>query len=249
MAKRSTNSKAPSPPLITKKSGYVAFLDILGFKELLMKPTHAKIIEEMVEALRQRVEYDEKHYTYLSYISISDSIIITADDGQGLGLVRKIAQVQTALLKQGFAVRGAISHGPILTYSGTMGRNIFGKTYLNAYQAEQALAVYPRVVLESEDTANKIWEDIKEETDRSVSTYISRDKSDGIWFVNQFSSQVIGRNSKVLKNRKKAEEERAVFAAKIKAALTGTEEEPRAHMKWRWLNRHLLDKLPTEEAP
>src|SRR5579863_7754418 len=148
MAKKSKTTKSPPVPLISKKAGYVAFLDILGFKELLSKPNHAKIIEEMVEALRQRVEYDEKNYTYLAYISISDSVIITADDGQGLGLVRKIAQVQTALLKQGFAVRGAIAHGQILSYAGTMGRNIFGKTYLNAYQAEQSLAVYPRVVME-----------------------------------------------------------------------------------------------------
>ncbi len=138
----------------------------------------------------------EKHHAYLAYISISDSIIITAGEGQELGFVRKNAQAQTALLKQGFAVRGAISYGTVPTYNGKMGRNIFGKTYLNAYQAEQALAVYPRVALESEEAANKVWEDIKEETDRSASTSISRDKSDGIWFVNQFSSKVIGRNSK-----------------------------------------------------
>ncbi len=100
MAKK--NSTKALGSLISKKTGYVAFLDILGFKELLSKPNHAKIIEEMVEVLRQRVEYDEKNYAYLAYISISDSIIIAADDGQGLGLVRKIAQVQTALLNQGF---------------------------------------------------------------------------------------------------------------------------------------------------
>jgi len=249
MASKSRALKSADTSLISKKSGYVAFLDILGFKELLSKPNHAKIIGDMVDALRERVEYDEKHYTRLAYISISDSIIITADDGEGLGLVRKIAQVQTALLKQGFAVRGAISHGPILTYSGTMGRNIFGKTYLSAYQAEQAMAIYPRVVLEHEETANKIWADIKEETDRSASTYMSRDKSDGVWFVNQFSSQVIGRNSKALRNRDRAEEERAIFAGKIKLALAETENDPRAHMKWRWLNRHLADKLPLEEKP
>jgi len=80
----------------------------------------------MVSALRARVEYDEKHYTQLKYIAISDSIIITAKQGMGACAGPKIAQVQTALLKQGFAVRGAISFGKVLTYNGKMGRNIFG---------------------------------------------------------------------------------------------------------------------------
>ena len=240
-------AKTTSAALLSNATGYVAFLDILGFQELLEKPNHAKIIEDVVEALQKRVEYDAKHWTTLRYIAISDSIIITADKGKGWGLVRKIAQVQNALLKQGFAVRGAIPYGPILTYEGTMGRNIFGKTYLHAYKSEGVLAIYPRVVLVNEEIADLIWEDIEGETDRRVSTYIARDKADGIWFVNQFCSQVIGRNSQTARNRQTAEEDRVEFEKRIKQALKDTEAEPRSHMKWRWLSKQLNERLPATE--
>lgn len=165
----------------------------------------------------------------------------------GLALVRKIAQVQTALLKQGFAVRGAIASGKILTYSGQMGRNIFGQTYLKAYTAEQGLALYPRVVADSDATATAIRQDIKDETVRRSSTDIRRDDHDGIWYVNQFSSQVIGSKAKFASNRTKAAQERVAFEAKIKQGLKETASEPRANMKWRWLRGELDFQLPEAE--
>jgi len=164
-----TRRQTSSEPTLANANGYVAFLDILGFTALLKKPDHEEIIGRVVQTLQKRVNYDSKHTTGLRYLAISDTIIITAEDGKGWALVRKIAQVQTALLRQGFAVRGAISYGPVLSYDGNnMGRNIFGKTYLAAYEGEQKLAVYPRVVTTDEDVADQIWDDIKEETERKV---------------------------------------------------------------------------------
>jgi hypothetical protein len=54
MASKRTSKRAEAK-LLHNATGYVAFLDILGFRELLEKPNHASIIEEVVDALQRRV--------------------------------------------------------------------------------------------------------------------------------------------------------------------------------------------------
>lgn len=138
---------------VQKTKGYVAFIDILGFGELLKDEKFQAKVELIVKRLRSRAEYDGKNYPGIKYIAISDSIIITAEHDEGYALVRKIGQVQNSLLKIGLATRGGMSFGEIFTYSGDTGKNIFGKTYLDAYDAERKFAIYPRVVIDEKAKA------------------------------------------------------------------------------------------------
>jgi len=73
-----------------------------------------------------------------------------------------------------------------------------GQTYLKAYMAEQGLALYPRVVADNDATATAIRQDIKDENCAPFFNILRRDRSaTGIWYVNQFSSQVIGSTGQV----------------------------------------------------
>jgi hypothetical protein len=225
-------------PLV-RSSGYIAYIDILGFQKLLDDKKFEVKIAEIVDRLRSRIEFDGKNYPSLSYLAISDTIIIAAERDEGHVLVRKIGQLQNTLLKLGFATRGAVAFGPTLTYDGKGGRNIFGKTYLSAYHGEQNLAIYPRVVVL--DTAiSELKTDIEAATTRTLNTYLLTD-TDGVRFVNQFSSDLIGQESRLKSNRDRAAQNCEQFSNAIDHGLSS--EEPRIKMKWRWLNRQFEQQL------
>lgn len=219
---------------------FVAYLDILGFTEMLASKGFATKIARVVKRLQSRAEFDGKHHPTLRYLAISDTIIITADKGDGFWLIRKICQVQTALLKAGFATRGAVSFGPLLTYEGDIGRNIFGKTYLQAYEAEQRLAFYPRVVV-LDDAHEEIRADHALSSSRnSISTYILTDL-DGVRFVNQFSSDVIGLNAKMSATRRKSKEHCELLSDHLDIGLSNST--PRGKLKWQWLQNQFHTQL------
>lgn len=232
---------SPKDALLKRKNQYVAFLDILGFQELLYRADYAQTIEKLVAALKRRMDFDGKHYPGLRYLAISDSIIITAERGGGRALVRKIAQVQTALLREGFCVRGAVNFGRILTHEGVAGRNLFGRAYVKAYQSERDLAIYPRVVV-LQNCHARLTDEVRNGSTQPLATYIRSDV-DGVHFVNQFSSQIIGLRAKSSRNRTTARRDRERFRAQIKRALKETAANPKANMKWRWLSSQLDSNL------
>lgn len=167
-------SDKPGDSPLRKVTCYTAFIDILGFKELLDSSRFEEKIEAIVDKIRSRIRFDGRVYPSLNYLAISDTIIITAEEQKGALLLRKVGQIQTTLLKLGYATRGGISFGENLVYSGDIGRNIFGKAYVSAYQAEQELAIYPRVVVL--DSARKnLKADFASTTNRDFSQYVLKD--------------------------------------------------------------------------
>jgi hypothetical protein len=226
---------------LEKSEKYIAYMDILGFREMLRSPDFERDIASIAETLQKRVQFDNKIYPDLRYLAVSDTIVIVADPGEGRLLCRKIGQVQNALLHLGFAMRGGISFGEILTHDSKSGWNIFGNTFVAAYEVEQSLAIYPRVVVDK-FCVDRIKDEIRNSTNRKISTYILRDP-DGVQFVNQFSSDVIGLASKLEKNRENSRRNRERFRNEIADALKKTLDQPKAYMKWRWLMAHLRTQL------
>ena len=240
MARSIKRIKRTEPIQLNHEERYIAYLDILGFREMLASQNFETDAASIVTALQQRIDYDGKVFPQLRYLAVSDTIVIAAHQGQGLLLCRRIAQVQTALLKLGFAIRGGVSFGEVLTHTTDQGWNIFGNTFVEAYQAEQNLAIYPRVAVD-ERCAKLLREDVRTNSARKISTYILRD-ADGVQFVNQFSSELIGLRSRV-SNRMAARANREMYRRAIVAAIEATKSEPRANMKWRWLNKQLVNQL------
>jgi hypothetical protein len=148
---------------IVYKNSYVAFLDILGFKELVFsKESEAKEkIERYLGIVDSTINYlkniPEKQMSGLEYIVISDSIILSVpcsesqekSQEENLEKLRHlcvaIAQLQYHLAIKDIWLRGAICYGE--TYINESKHQIIGKAYIEAYNLE-SLATYPRVILD-----------------------------------------------------------------------------------------------------
>jgi hypothetical protein len=133
---------------------YVAFVDILGFAEIVRKTEHDmtdKRYDALVKTLTEIGSYNEPTINEsddFQFQSFSDSVIMsTASKTTGLlHLLHSISNLSIRLLSTGLLMRGAIAKGKLLHDQFVM----FGPAFLVAYNTELHIAKYPRVVLSRE---------------------------------------------------------------------------------------------------
>lgn len=125
---------------------YVAYLDILGYKELLDADVRAgtqTFKDRMTKAFRT---FEDINTSRHHYKAISDSIFITCTERAAakefLGVVRA---VYISFLAEGLMIRGGVSFGqhfenPSITYSPVLTK---------AYLLESEVAEFPRVMIDS----------------------------------------------------------------------------------------------------
>ena len=146
----------PYPPPFEDRA--VAFLDILGFTDLIASteqhPSKLTSLFGLRAILDNHVKWDNASLASSvpdemkpKYIFISDSVILSAprqcEGYSGLVAVAvKSIQISMKLLEAGYLVRGGISTGPVWHDD----RNIFGRGYIVAYKSETK-ANHPRIVL------------------------------------------------------------------------------------------------------
>lgn len=123
---------------------YVAFLDVLGFKELVHQKgekldLYFTIIDEAIEAIR-------KDKPEIQSQIVSDSIIIACDiSDHNLGLLFTAVQsIQSKCAMQNIWIRGAITEGDI--YFNQNPNIVVGNGLTQAYLMESQ-AIYPRVII------------------------------------------------------------------------------------------------------
>ncbi|WP_336234827.1 hypothetical protein [Achromobacter dolens] len=136
----------------------IAFLDVLGFKELIRD---AEVNRQRYDEFTKLITVVDSHVRWDNettspevpeeakpkYLFISDSIIISAplsfNGYDGLAIVTmKAIQIAQKMLEIGFLVRGCINIGNVWHET----RNIFGTGYVDAYLGEQK-AKHPRIIL------------------------------------------------------------------------------------------------------
>lgn len=149
------------------KASVVAFVDILGYQELIRNAHRngtaqsllIQLHEGLTEASRHLNELDENGNPYLpaeiwhhkdryKIRTFTDNIVIgypIHDDAETeLGAIfSKLADFQLVMVNKGFFVRGAIAIGDLYIDDLT----VFGKGLLDAYDGESKQARDPRVVL------------------------------------------------------------------------------------------------------
>jgi hypothetical protein len=136
------------------KERYVAFVDILGFADIVRKieyDTSDKRYDALVKILTEIGSYNEPTINEsddFQFQSFSDSIVMsTASTLTGLlHLLRSISALSIRLLSTGLLMRGAIAKGKLHHDQFVM----FGPAFLVAYNTESHIAKYPRVVLSRE---------------------------------------------------------------------------------------------------
>ncbi len=151
---------------ISYKKSYVAFLDVLGFKNLIYskKQTDIKKVENYFGIVNSAIKYLENIDTKqdIGSIVISDSIILSiplsssvTDNIEKLRqLSLAIAIIQFALALKDIWLRGGISSGNAYFDKNT--NQVVGDAYINAYLLEEKLSINPRVIID-----NKIVSELK----------------------------------------------------------------------------------------
>jgi hypothetical protein len=131
------------------KSAYedraLAYIDILGFSALIQ--------ENEVHKIRSALQLIQSHAARLEALpkapittsAFSDTIVLSSrNDENGLPyLVHAAAALAAELLMRGILCRGAITNGKLFHRRDT----IYGPALIDAYQMEQQLAIYPRVII------------------------------------------------------------------------------------------------------
>jgi len=134
---------------------YVAFLDVLGFKALVVKDNKCVEISKYFSIVRNAVIEMQgiNQKKDIRPIIISDSIILTvpanAVDDNKVSTLRQlciaIRTIQQQLALENIWIRGAVCLGEV--YCNLEQNNIVGPAYIEAYEMEKK-ALYPRVIID-----------------------------------------------------------------------------------------------------
>lgn len=143
-------------------SAYVAFVDLLGYREKIEQSTDdsadalLNALYLALEGAALRLEHRDADIltTQVRYFSDCVSLItpIRWEDDPSIesefgSIIVPLAHWQLSMVLSGFFVRGGLAFGRMYTDR----FSIFGKAHLEAYDLEQLVAKYPRIVL-SNDT-------------------------------------------------------------------------------------------------
>jgi hypothetical protein len=125
----------------------VTFLDILGFRDLISTKS-AEQVDEIIKLTRYFVadEEGEQEELGLQTIAFSDSVIRMRKASEKSGLyfeLMSLLHAQGELLNHGVLVRGGIALGKVFQDED----RIFGPGFVEAYELESKVAVYPRIAV------------------------------------------------------------------------------------------------------
>jgi hypothetical protein len=133
----------------------VAFLDILGFRNLVFDQNKIELLDFIVNLVPDMLKSAKGSLSSdsVAFTAISDSIILSTPTSQNpdpelndLGrLCILINRIQYELAMSGIWLRGAISVGPLFHNPKTY--TLVGPAYINAYDLEKA-AVGPRIIID-----------------------------------------------------------------------------------------------------
>lgn len=193
---------------------FVAFLDILGLKNLLDKIENDKeLAKNMINALKINTKFGDIKKTSNGNLEIrtfyfSDSFaFIMKKEKQNLPhLFFIIRYLQDRFWEKGFCIRGAITTGKM--YWSKNGENILlGKGIAETYRLESKVAIYPRIII-SDDLLKFIEnENIDEypltKNNTKLKDVIIKDK-DGIYFLDLLNKNILRpEDEKIVKNGSK----------------------------------------------
>ena len=171
------------------EKSYVAFLDVLGFKNLVFskKKSDKAKLDQYLGVVNSAIQYLARipSKKKIGSIIISDSVILSVPHGQNrndnLTILRHLCVavgiIQQYLGLKNIWLRGAISSGE--TYFDSEKGQIIGPAYINSYLLENSIAIWPRVVLDS-----KIIEELKFQSATQFIDAINQSDNGGLKFSN-----------------------------------------------------------------
>lgn len=242
-----------TPTNIAYENRVVAFVDILGFKEVIQRSKNdPELVSRIFYALDVRKDSwaeaysKEVEFTYGPeffddrFHSFSDCIVMSVSsriEDVGL-LIYSVFKICRQLLNQGFVSRGGIAMGDLYHHddSGEDKKSrrapsmVFGPAFIDAYQFESSHADGPRVILQ-----NSVWKTIcayrREHPDTKLSKFLKVHvprAEDGPAFIDIFAD--FGSNEFYASHRD-LDNEIGVLKAHICHALDGATDRPHVFKK------------------
>ena len=227
---------------------FVAFVDILGFKNVVRKSSSDdNLRRELISALHKvrdaaPLPGQQSNVGDLRAQTFSDSIILsTHDSSDGLwSLVLTLKRLFLDLGQVGIWIRGAITrntiyHDPDL---------VFGEGVNEAYELESVIAQSPRLMLSNSAVTSAISFARKNALSESLrDNLLRRDAKDGVVFVNSLHDYVIANSIKAsdyVKHPKTQSllEEAGSFRNKLQYQLDRATDQPRVFEKLNWLAQY-----------
>lgn len=178
---------------------YVAFLDILGFKNIILSKSvnnfdQVNEIFELLIRIRNEIihennsveaDYDFSKTVEETMIRISSDSVVIATPAifkNSLSFITECCRrYQSELLKKEILIRGAITKGDFYLNKEKM----FGKALVDAYVYEENDAKYPRIIL-NKKIVNEYLEIVETSTVIYLTDFIVKDK-DEYYFINYLS--------------------------------------------------------------
>lgn len=149
---------------------FVAFLDIMGFKERVARTNHSKLLVQLTDFNKAITSYISKNQnTEIQLAQFSDSIVLFSNDVTQKSL-KTLAEVtrgimQTAI-KQQIPIKGAIAQGQITC--DIPKQLFFGQALIDAYLLEENIHYYGILVHHTAENSviklgndNCIFKDVK----------------------------------------------------------------------------------------
>lgn len=166
------------PPRTAYNDHYIAFLDILGFKNLVYDQYgnfSSLLIKSKMELL-SRLDESFKNFG-TSIMLMSDSIVVSIKKKVPNALINFlyiVAEINGML--NGSVLRGAISFGSLYHKDNI----VFGPAFINAYRLQESEAIYPRIIIKPCDI-RRISE-ISKENQNIMNKYFLLDDDKEIFF-------------------------------------------------------------------
>lgn len=147
MEKNNQSSKESIISVVETPEKFVVFLDIMGFKDRVMRTKHEKLKEELKQLSNRIVEVLESKNEGITCIQFSDSIIlftVNNSNSQLESLVSVSCLIMQRAIELGFAMKGAMAKGEITC---DKAKNVyFGQAQIDAYLLEENVWYYGIVV-------------------------------------------------------------------------------------------------------
>lgn len=257
---------------ISYKTGIVAFIDILGFKEIVKKSERSpRLLNTIYQSLgflkkrelpdkwnlqlveieedvqnRNLIDFDISDRTFSSAFSDSIVVSVIVDDNninESLStLLANLSFVGSKFIMDGILIRGGITIGKIIHNETGI---VFGQGLIDAYHLESRSAKYPRIIL-SDKLIAKLKYPLETKRDRFPYHQYLKRFSDGCVGLHQLIYFQVLQSWKKMSKRKL---ETSLNKAKrtILDGLDSSFEYPDVHEKYLWLKKE-YEKLIILEA-
>lgn len=239
----SNEYKPPMYPHKQYEDRVVAFVDVLGFKDLVMQSqSDERVLLNITSALSSLYEWiwqweADGCNSSFAFTQLSDSVVLSAitdtQDSFEMLLQLMLGIVDIAY-NNGVVVRGGIARGGLIHDK----EMVVGPAMVYAYLLESKKAVYPRIII-SEELKNEFDANLQEYVDSqpnldeipSFNKIFKQDDEDGVWYMDY-----VDPDEAFITMRTK---EDYIDALKdiVKKGLNNPE--PKVRKKYEWLERKI----------